>query len=101
MMSDPRVAKMAQVLVGYSLQLKPGQQFVLRTTPLAEELNTAVLEEAIKAGAHVVTMGADQPMTLQGIPGADEIFYKFASDAQLDFISPIRKLITESFDASL
>jgi aminopeptidase len=75
---DPRVAKLAKVLVNYSLALKPGDQFVLRTSPLAEELNLAVYEEAIKAGANVFVQ--------QSMPGADEIFYKYASDAQLDFI---------------
>jgi aminopeptidase len=90
---DPRVAKLAKVLVGYSIALKPGDQFVLQTSPLAEELNLAVYEEAVKAGAHVLVQ--------QSIPGAEEIFYKYASDAQLDFISPVNKLVVETFDASL
>ena len=52
-MADARIEKLAKVMVNYSLELKPGQTFWLRTTPLAEELNLAVYEEAIKAGAHV------------------------------------------------
>jgi len=92
-MADPRVEKLARVIVHYSLELKPGQKFWLRTTPLAEELNLAVYEEAIKAGAHVFV---DQRM-----PGAEEVFYKYASDEQLDYISPIRELVADSFDASL
>jgi len=92
-MPDPRVSKLAKVLVNYSIALKPGDQFVLRTNPLAEELNLAVYEEAIKAGANVFLQ--------QSMPGAEEIFYKYASDAQLDFISPVRRLIVETFDASL
>jgi aminopeptidase len=92
-MPDPRVSKLAKVLVNYSIALKPGDQFVLRTSPLAEELNLAVYEEAIKAGANVFLQ--------QSMPGAEEIFYKYASDAQLDFISPVRRLIVETFDASL
>jgi aminopeptidase len=92
-MADPRVEKLAKVMVHYALELQPGQQFWLRTTPLAEELNLAIYEEAIRAGAHV---HVDQRMA-----GADEIFYKYASDAQLEFVSPIRKLIVETFEASL
>jgi aminopeptidase len=92
-MADSRVEKLAKVIVNYSLELKPGQTFWLRTTPLAEELNLAVYEEAIKAGTHVFI---DQRM-----PGADEIFYKYASDEQLDYVSPLRKLVIETFDASL
>lgn len=92
-MADARVEKLARVLVQYSLELKPGQTFWLRTTPLAEELNLAVYEEAVKAGAHIFV---DQRM-----PGAEEILFKYASDEQLDYVSPIRELIAERFDASL
>ena len=92
-MPDLRVSKLAKLLVNYSISLKPGDQFVLRTSPLAEELNLAVYEEAIKAGANVFVQ--------QSIPGADEIFYKYASNAQLDFVSPVRRLVVETFDASL
>jgi aminopeptidase len=92
-MADARVEKLARVMVNYSLELKPGQKFWLRTTPLAEELNLAVYEEAVKAGAHILVD--------QRIPGAEEIFFKYASDDQLDYISPIRQIIAESFDASL
>jgi len=35
------------------------------------------------------------------LPGLEEIFYKYANDAQLDYISPVRKLIMETFDATL
>jgi aminopeptidase len=92
-MPDPRIAKLAKVLVHYSLEIKPDQQFVIRTHPLAEELTLAVYEESIKAGAHT---------TIQSkTPGAEEIFFRYASDAQLDYISPIRKMIIETFDASL
>jgi len=92
-MPDARVAKLASVLVNYSLDLKPGQSFWLRTTPHAEELNLAVYEKAIKPGANVFVD--------QRIPGSDEIRYRFASDAQLDYVSPVSKLVIETFDASL
>lgn len=45
-MPDPRVTKLAKVMVQYSLALKLGQQFRLCTTPLAQEFNLAVYEEA-------------------------------------------------------
>ncbi len=92
-MPDPRVSKLAKVLVQYSLNLQPGEQFVLRTSPLSEELSLEVYKEAILAGAYV---------TLQvGLPGTAETFFKHASDSQLAYVSPIRRLIAETFDASL
>ncbi|MBL8045440.1 MAG: aminopeptidase [Anaerolineales bacterium] len=92
-MTDPRITKLAQVLVHYSVELKPGQQVQLRTHPLAQELSLAVYAEAIKAGANVFVQTV--------LPGADEIFFRHASDAQLDYVSPIRKLINEQFDAAI
>jgi aminopeptidase len=92
-MPDPRVEKLAKVMVHYSLALKPGEKFVLRTHPIAQDLTLAVYEEAIKAGAHVFVQ--------QSVPGTEELFFKHASDAQLDFVAPVRRLITETFDASL
>ena len=92
-MPDPRITKLAKVLVHYSLELKPGQHVTLRTNPLAEELALEVYREAIQAGAHVFLQ--------LGLPGAEEVFYKHASENQLDFVSPVRKLITETFDAYL
>ena len=53
-MADPCVAKLAEVRVNYSLELKPGEKFWLRTTRLADELNFAVYEEAIRAGARTL-----------------------------------------------
>ena len=92
-MPDPRVSKLAQVLVQYSLNLQPGEQFILRTSPLAEELSLEVYKEAVIAGANV---------NLQiSLPGASEIFFKYANDAQLEYISPLRRIMVEEFDASL
>jgi len=92
-MPDPRVTKLAKILVQYSLELKPGEKFRLRTSPLAEELSLAVYKEAIMAGAHVTVQNS--------LPGASEILFKHASNSQLEFVSPILKLITETWDADL
>jgi aminopeptidase len=92
-MPDARVLKLAEIMVDYSLELKPGQQVWLRTSPIAQEFNLAFFEKAVRAGAHVLVE--------QAIPGADEAYYKHASDAQLDFVPPYRKLVAETFDASL
>ncbi len=92
-MPDPRVTKLAKLMVHYSLELKPGEQFAINTHPLADELTLAVYEEAVKAGAFVTIIAPT--------PGAEEIFYKNASDAQLDYVSPIAKIIIETFNARL
>ncbi|NWG35042.1 MAG: aminopeptidase [Chloroflexi bacterium] len=92
-MTDPRVTKLAQVLVHYSVEIKPKQQVMIRTNPLAEELTLAVYEEVVKSGAY--------PLVLNETPGTQEIFFKFADEDQLDHISPVVKMVMETFDASI
>lgn len=53
----------------------------------------AAYEEAIKAGAHVFVRVV--------YPETEEIFLKNASNEQLDFVSPVRKMIIEKFDSIL
>ena len=92
-MADPRIAKLAQVMVHYSLGIKRGQKVYLQTSPAGQEFNLAFYEEAIKAGAHVTVM--------MNIPGQDEVFFKYASNQQLDFVSPVRELVHTTFDARM
>jgi aminopeptidase len=92
-MSDPRIKKLAQIMTHYSLGIKAGQQVLLQTSPLADEFNLAFIEEVAKAGAHLFTINT--------IPNADEVFFRNASNKQLDFVSPVRQMIIETFDARM
>ena len=92
-MPDPRVTKLARVLVHYSVEVQKGQQVLLRTSPIADELTLAVYEEVVKAGGH--------PFVVNSVPGLDETFYKFASEEQLDYVPPVTKMVVETFDASI
>lgn len=92
-MADPRVKKLAQIMTHYSLKVKPGHQVLLQTTPLADEFNLAFFEEVTKAGGIIFTMNA--------IPGATEVFFKHASNKQLDYASPVREMIYKTFDARM
>jgi aminopeptidase len=92
-MSDPRISKLAKVLVNYSLELQPGEDFLINTGPLAEELTLAVYKEALLAGAH--------PLILTSTPGAQEIFFKHASNDQIDRVSPAVTFVYENFSANL
>ena len=92
-MPDPRISKLAQVLIQYSLDLQPEEKLRLQTSPLADELNLAVYKQAILAGAHVTVQNI--------IPGTNEIFYRYANDSQLEHISPITDLMVDTWDADL
>jgi aminopeptidase len=90
---DPRVEKLARLLVEYSLDVRKGQHVVLAGGAEAAPLLREAYRAALRRGAHVETQ--------IGIDGLDEIFYKEASDEQLDWISPIAEFRTEKIDAAL
>jgi len=92
-MASEMIKKYANVLVNYSLGLKKGDRLLMVSTYLAEELLKEVYAEALKVGAH--------PEFRIALSGTEKIFYDNASDAQLEYISPITKYVYENYDALL
>ena len=92
-MADQRIQKFAKLLVNYSLDIKKGDKLLINGFDLAYPLIKEVYREAIKNGAHVNTEIS--------LPGLREIFYKEASDEQLEFVSEFDKFVSEYFDAEL
>ncbi|HEY1015055.1 MAG TPA: aminopeptidase [Herpetosiphonaceae bacterium] len=91
-MADPRLAKLADTLVSYSLNIKPEEVVVIRTQavamPLIEELYRAILQ----AGAYpMVDMGA----------ALDRVRYTHASEQQLRWISPFDRFASEQADVRI
>ncbi|MFL6010694.1 MAG: aminopeptidase [Gaiellaceae bacterium] len=92
-MSDPRVAKLADLLVNYSLELQPGQQVRIDAATVAAPLITEVYRAALRAGAH--------PRTRVEVEGVDVIAIGESSDEQLVFVSDIDRYEGEHIDAML
>lgn len=92
-MSDPRVSKLARVLVNYSLKLKPGDLFRITANAVAAPLVRELYREALLVGAN--------PFTRIGIDGLDEILYKQGSDAQLSYVSSLVRQEAEQIDATI
>ena len=92
-MTDPRITKLAQVLVRYSMGVKRGDWVRLEGSTLAEPLLKAVLVEVLKAGGH--------PTLRPGIDGAAFLLLKHGSEEQLKFVAPSLKLEFEKTDCWL
>ncbi|MDR7521750.1 MAG: aminopeptidase [Armatimonadota bacterium] len=92
-MNDPRLAKLAQVLIHYSLAVRPGQLVRIGGPALAAPLISEAYREALTAGAHVAVR-----VTVDGL---EEIFFKHATDDQLRFVSPLAEHEVEKIDADL
>ncbi|BAS26478.1 aminopeptidase [Limnochorda pilosa] len=89
-MPDPRLSKMAQVMVRYSVAVKPGDKVFVQGSELAAPLLREVLRETLRAGGH--------PDVHANVPGAMEVFFKEASEEQLKHISPLQELVVGTYD---
>ena len=92
-MRDPRIDKLAQVLVNYSTGVKPGQIVRITGSPEALSLMEAIYEHALRAGAHPYVRCA--PESLQ------DLFFQLAGDEQLKYVSPIATHEVETIDVSI
>ncbi len=88
---DPRVKKLAKVLVQYSLKLKKGKLVKIQGEIGTLPLMTAVYEEVLAAGSI--------PYSRVIVPEHEEIFLKKANEAQLKYISPIARTEVSKMDA--
>ena len=92
-MLDPRVEKLAQILVHHSAEIKPGDRVAIEATTEAAPLVNALEAAILDAGGH--------PHLLLETPEHEEIYYKHAKEAQLDFPPTFRKLAYEQFESRL
>ncbi len=92
-MADPRIIKLAGLLVHYSLELKKNDYLLLEAYDISAPLVREIYREAIKTGAHV-----DTNILLQGLA---PIFFSEASKEQLQFVSPYMKFKSENYRAFL
>jgi aminopeptidase len=86
-------AAFARLLVGYCLDVQPGQTVSVRSTTLAAPLLLAVQREILAADAW--------PALDVTLPGQEEGWWDAARDAHLDGVSPATLAEVEASDASL
>lgn len=98
-MNDPRLDRLAQILVRYSTAVKPHNLVGLSGYPFSPEalpLMHAVLREILRAGGY--------PIPYLQVPyseGFDHIFYQEANDDQLKFREPWSEHMIRSLDCDI
>jgi aminopeptidase len=90
---DPRAERLAKILVGYSTKVKEGEVVAIDGDRAAEPLLLAVYEEVLEAGAN--------PILNVALDGQSAAYFKHASDAQLEWISPVSKWMLENVDVRI
>ncbi len=90
---DPRLEKLAQVLVQYSAKVEPGQLVRISGSTVTEPLIVAVYREVVRAGAHPeVSVVPDE---------CKRIMLEEGSDEQLSYESPLLLHAVDTIDCSI
>ena len=92
-MADPRVSRMADVLVRHSLGLQPGDLVVINGSTPASDLIRETYRAALIVGA--------QPVVQSPVSGLTELLLTEGTDQQIETISPVEELLQERADAEL
>ncbi len=85
--------KLADLLVNYSVAVRPGDRVLIEGASLAEPLLKAVYARVLQAGGH--------PLMNAAPAGMEELLFRYASDEQLQYIHQPRKLITETYEVRI
>ncbi len=92
-MTDPRVEKLADVLVHYSVDVQPGDRVLIQSSTLAEPLLRAVYTRVLQAGGH--------PLLMLQMPGINDLMFRYGSDEQLLHVPEPIKLVFETYQARI
>jgi aminopeptidase len=90
---DPRVDNLARILVRYSTEVKAGETCVIEGPTAGEPLIAAVYEQVLEAGG--------QPVLALSLQGQLPAFFERASDAQLEWVSPLAEWVAEEADCRI
>jgi aminopeptidase len=92
-MRDPRLTRLADVLVNYSAGVKPGQLVRVNGSHLSIPLVGEVVRAVYRAGAH--------PMVRLGFEQLDEIALRHATEEQLQYVNPVAQFEVERIDTHI
>jgi aminopeptidase len=92
-MRDPRLEKLADVIVNYSVGVKPGQLVRISGPPIAHPLIVELYRKVLAAGGNPFVRCAPEELS--------EIFVKEAGEEQLKFVNPLGVFEYEKIDCSI
>ncbi|MBD0289608.1 MAG: aminopeptidase [Thermoleophilia bacterium] len=92
-MADPRVERLADVIVSYSTAVRAGDLVVVDATPLAAPLVRETYGRVLRAGGH--------PHVRVAVDGIEEALFREGSEEQLQWVSPAREQDVERADVRI
>ncbi|MGQ0628858.1 MAG: aminopeptidase [Phycisphaerales bacterium] len=92
-MRDPRLDRLAEVLVRYSTRVKKGDVVALQADPIAMPLIEALYEQVLRAGGH--------PMYFAFPSALKESLLALGTDEQIAWTNPVELYIMETVDVRI
>jgi aminopeptidase len=92
-MKDPRIEKLADLLVNYSVAVRPGDKVVIHGQTTGEPLMQAVFGSVLRAGGN--------PILLPTLPGTEEMIYRYGNNEQLQHVPEPQRLVMSTYDARI
>ena len=92
-MADIRAEKLADLLVNYSVAVKPGDKVVIQGETSGEPLIKAVFAKVLQAGGY--------PFVMATLPGMEDIMYKYGNDEQLKFLPEPYMQVMSTYNARI
>ncbi len=92
-MADSRLEAWASVLVGYSVEVKPGQTVAIVGGTAAAPLLRAIYREVLRRGGH--------PVLVPTLPGAAADLLALGNEEQLARVTPIERFVREQADVMI
>ncbi|MCC6148432.1 MAG: aminopeptidase [Anaerolineaceae bacterium] len=92
-MHDERLLKLADLLVNYSVSVKPGDRVAIQASTAASPLIQAVFASVLQAGGH--------PYLMTSLPELEPLLYKHASKEQLQYIPEPARHVFENYEVMI
>ncbi|MFM8323203.1 MAG: aminopeptidase [Chloroflexota bacterium] len=89
-MTDPRIVNLANLLVNYSVAVKPGDWVLVRAGVEALPLAREVARFVLRAGGNPTPLFDDQDL--------QKVILDESSEAQLDWVSPVETMLFDQAD---
>jgi aminopeptidase len=90
-MLDPRMEKLADLIVNYSVEVRRGEKVVIRSLTPAEPLLNELYARIVAAGGH--------PFLALKFPDTAGRLFETASDEQLAHVPEVEQYVVDTFDA--
>jgi aminopeptidase len=82
--------RLARILTEYSVPIREGELVIIEAPLVAEPLAVALYEAVLRCGAH--------PVIRTNFDLASNIFMKYATDAQLEYVTPMNEVMIDQMD---